>query len=128
MPSKTPAGGVLPNRTHRILGLALVVWVVLALVAPIAADAGARRGPSATAGAGSPQISWTACGPQLECASVPVPLDWRHPGGQRITLSVIRHLAAQAPQVLGLTTRAALAEALGQRSDGRLQLDPEQPR
>jgi tRNA A-37 threonylcarbamoyl transferase component Bud32 len=36
--------------------------------------------------------------------------------------------AAQAPQVLGFTTRAALAEALRQRSRGRLQLDPEQPR
>jgi hypothetical protein len=32
--------------------------------------------------------------------------------------------AAQAPQVLGFTTRAALREALSQRSDGRLQLDP----
>jgi len=32
--------------------------------------------------------------------------------------------AAQAPQVLGFTTRAALSEALSQRSDGRLQLDP----
>jgi hypothetical protein len=32
--------------------------------------------------------------------------------------------AAQAPQVLGFTTRAALQEALSQRSDGRLQLDP----
>jgi tRNA A-37 threonylcarbamoyl transferase component Bud32 len=32
--------------------------------------------------------------------------------------------AAQAPQVLGYTTRAALQEALSQRSDGRLQLDP----
>jgi hypothetical protein len=32
--------------------------------------------------------------------------------------------AAQAPQVLGFTTRATLREALSQRSDGRLQLDP----
>jgi hypothetical protein len=32
--------------------------------------------------------------------------------------------AAQAPQVLGFTTRAALQEALSRRSDGRLQLDP----
>jgi hypothetical protein len=36
--------------------------------------------------------------------------------------------AAQAPQVLGFTTRAALREALSQRSDGRLQLDPGQAR
>jgi tRNA A-37 threonylcarbamoyl transferase component Bud32 len=36
--------------------------------------------------------------------------------------------AAQAPQVLGFTTRAALQEALSRRSDGRLQLDPEEAR
>jgi tRNA A-37 threonylcarbamoyl transferase component Bud32 len=35
-------------------------------------------------------------------------------------------IAAQAPHVLGFTTRAALREALSQRSDGRLQLDPEE--
>jgi tRNA A-37 threonylcarbamoyl transferase component Bud32/membrane-associated phospholipid phosphatase len=33
--------------------------------------------------------------------------------------------AGQAPQVLGFTSRAALQQALSQRSDGRLQLDPE---
>jgi hypothetical protein len=33
--------------------------------------------------------------------------------------------AAQAPQVLGFTTRAALRQALSERSDGRLRLDPE---
>jgi hypothetical protein len=32
--------------------------------------------------------------------------------------------AAQAPQVLGFMSRAALQQALSQRSDGRLQLDP----
>jgi tRNA A-37 threonylcarbamoyl transferase component Bud32 len=36
--------------------------------------------------------------------------------------------AAQAPHVLGFTTRAALGEALSQRSDGRLELDPEEAR
>jgi hypothetical protein len=36
--------------------------------------------------------------------------------------------AAQAPQVLGFTTRAALQQALGRRSDGRLHLDPGGPR
>jgi tRNA A-37 threonylcarbamoyl transferase component Bud32 len=36
--------------------------------------------------------------------------------------------AAQAPQVLGFTTRQALQQALSQRSHGRLQLDPEAAR
>jgi hypothetical protein len=37
-------------------------------------------------------------------------------------------IAAQAPQVLGFITRAALREALNQRSHGQLQLDPGEPR
>jgi hypothetical protein len=36
--------------------------------------------------------------------------------------------AAQAPHVLGFRTRTALQQALSQRSDGRLQLDPEEGR
>jgi tRNA A-37 threonylcarbamoyl transferase component Bud32 len=36
--------------------------------------------------------------------------------------------AGQAPQVLGFTTRTGLQEALSRRSDGRLQLDPEDGR
>ena len=37
-------------------------------------------------------------------------------------------LAGQAPHVLGFRTRAELQEALSRRSDGRLQLDPEEAR
>jgi tRNA A-37 threonylcarbamoyl transferase component Bud32 len=37
-------------------------------------------------------------------------------------------LAGQAPHVLGFRTRAELQEALSRRSDGRLQLDPEDAR
>jgi tRNA A-37 threonylcarbamoyl transferase component Bud32 len=36
--------------------------------------------------------------------------------------------ASEAPLLLGFTTRAALAQALSQRSDGRLRLDPGQAR
>jgi len=32
---------------------------------------------------------------------VPVPLDWRHPGGQTITLSVLRHLASHPERRIG---------------------------
>jgi pimeloyl-ACP methyl ester carboxylesterase len=46
-------------------------------------------------------VTWTPCGPGLECASVPVPLDWRHPGGPRIALSVIRHLASRPDRRIG---------------------------
>jgi tRNA A-37 threonylcarbamoyl transferase component Bud32 len=36
--------------------------------------------------------------------------------------------AIEAPSLLGFTTRASLREALSQRSDGRLQLDPDEAR
>jgi pimeloyl-ACP methyl ester carboxylesterase len=101
MPSTTPTSGVLPGHTRRSLVAAVTVRLVLALVAPITATAGPVRRPAAPARASGPQIDWTACGPRLECASVPVPLDWAHPGGPAITLSVIRHLASHPEQRIG---------------------------
>jgi pimeloyl-ACP methyl ester carboxylesterase len=101
MISKTPAGGVLPNRRCRSVVVAVIVGVFLAIVVPVSVDASTPRGSAAPAGAGGPQISWTACGPGLECASVPVPLDWAHPGGPTITLAVIRHLASRPDQRIG---------------------------
>jgi pimeloyl-ACP methyl ester carboxylesterase len=67
----------------------------------------------ATAGASSPHaptaapalaprlIDWAACGSGLECGRVPVPLDWRRPGGRRISLAVIRHPASRPEQRIG---------------------------
>jgi hypothetical protein len=101
MISRTPAGGVLLDRRSRAVVVAVIVGVFLAIVAPITADASTPRGSAAPARAGGPQISWTACGPRLECASVPVPLDWAHPGGPTITLAVIRHLASRPDQRIG---------------------------
>ena len=100
MSSKVPVGGVLLSRTPRFVVVALAVWVVMALVVPVAADAGSGRG-SAASGAGVPQITWAACGPQLECANVPVPLDWAHPSGPAIALAVARHLASHPEQRIG---------------------------
>jgi pimeloyl-ACP methyl ester carboxylesterase len=101
MPSRTPAGGVLPNRRCRAVVVAVIVGVFLAIVVPVTADASIPRGSAAPARAGLAQLSWTACGPRLECASVPVPLDWARPGGPTITLSVIRHLASGPEQRIG---------------------------
>jgi pimeloyl-ACP methyl ester carboxylesterase len=101
MLSRTRASGGLLHRKHRLVVVILAVWVVMALVAPMAADAGAARGSAVAASAGMPQINWAACGSQLECASVPVPLDWAHPGGPRIDLAVARHLASRPEQRVG---------------------------
>jgi pimeloyl-ACP methyl ester carboxylesterase len=65
--------------------------LVVALCAPALVPADAAAG----------QIGWKACGPQLECARVPVPLDWAHPRGRKIRLAVIRHLASQPERRIG---------------------------
>jgi len=37
----------------------------------------------------------------VQCARVPVPLDWQHPAGARIELSVVRHLAGRPNERIG---------------------------
>jgi pimeloyl-ACP methyl ester carboxylesterase len=101
MIARTPAGGVLSNRRYRSVVVAVIVGVFLAIVVPVTVDASTARGSAAPARAGGPQISWTACGPRLECANVPVPLDWAHPNGPRIALAVARHLASHPEQRIG---------------------------
>ena len=88
---------------------------------------GAVEGPSATAGVRHYQ--------QIESRSGEFAATWydQFPGGcvtsrLHLTTDPNGEFAAQAPQVLGFTTRVALQEALSQRSDGRLQLDPEDRR
>jgi pimeloyl-ACP methyl ester carboxylesterase len=46
-------------------------------------------------------IGWSGCGERLECATVPVPLDWDEPDGQTIDLAVIRHRASKPDQRIG---------------------------
>jgi membrane-associated phospholipid phosphatase/tRNA A-37 threonylcarbamoyl transferase component Bud32 len=84
---------------------------------------GAVEGPSQTTGVRRYQ--------QIESRSGEFTATWydQFPGGcvtsrLHLTTDPNGEFAAQAPQVLGFTTRAALQEALSQRSDGRLRLDP----
>jgi serine/threonine protein kinase len=84
---------------------------------------GAVEGPSANADVRHYQ--------QIESRSGEFAATWydQFPGGcvtsrLHLTTDPNGEFAAQAPEVLGFTTRAALREALSQRSDGRLQLDP----
>jgi len=94
--------GTVPSRTGRfhrgrhLTITALAAGTLIAALAPVTTTAGAseRSAPSAA-------ISWAACGTQLECARVSVPLDWTHQGGRTITLSVIRHLASHPGQRIG---------------------------
>jgi hypothetical protein len=101
---------------------ALVVRLTAACV-----PSGAAEGPSANAGVRHYQ--------QIESRTDEFAATWydQFPGGcvtsrLHLTTDPNGEFAAQAPQVLGFTTRVALQEALSQRSDGRLQLDPEDGR
>jgi tRNA A-37 threonylcarbamoyl transferase component Bud32/membrane-associated phospholipid phosphatase len=89
------------------------------------APGGAVEGPSATDGVRHFQRTESSTGGGFSAT-------WydQFPGGcvtsrLRLTTDPNGEFAAQAPEVLGFTTRAALREALSQRSHGRLQLDPE---
>jgi tRNA A-37 threonylcarbamoyl transferase component Bud32 len=91
------------------------------------APGGAVEGPSQTEGVRRYQ------GTESRTGEFTVTWYDQFPGGcvtsrLHLTSDPNGEFAAQAPQVLGFTTRAALAEALRQRSDGRLQLDPEDGR
>jgi tRNA A-37 threonylcarbamoyl transferase component Bud32/membrane-associated phospholipid phosphatase len=86
---------------------------------------GAVQGPSQTAGVRRYQRTESRAG---EFAAT-----WydQFPGGcvtsqLHLTDDPNGEFAGQAPHVLGFTTRTSLQEALSQRSDGRLQLDPGQ--
>ncbi|HEV2370362.1 MAG TPA: hypothetical protein VGR90_10840, partial [Acidimicrobiales bacterium] len=45
-------------------------------------------------------LAWTGCG-SLQCASLPVPLDYADPGGARITVAVARQPARVPSQRIG---------------------------
>jgi tRNA A-37 threonylcarbamoyl transferase component Bud32/membrane-associated phospholipid phosphatase len=104
---------------HDRAGNAAMVVRLTAACAPN----GAVEGPSPTAGVRHYQ--------RTESRTGGFTASWydQFPGGcvttrLRLTTDPNGEFAAQAPQVLGFTTRAALQEALSQRSGGRLQLDP----
>src|SRR5262245_12520148 len=87
---------------HRWFVAGLAVVAASAVGVPVAASASARaQGSLGSSGVTAPRISWAGCGQRLECARVPVPLDWHHPGGPAITLAVIRHLASHPGRRIG---------------------------
>jgi hypothetical protein len=92
------------------------------------APSGAVAGPSANADVRHSQRIESSAGGEFAAT-------WydQYPGGcvttrLHLTTDPNGEFAAQAPHVLGFITRAALGEALSQRSGGRLELDPEDGR
>ncbi|MFJ9890708.1 alpha/beta hydrolase [Streptomyces sp. NPDC091287] len=86
------------------LSLALAVGVVAVAIAVPGASAAApdtvRVGPGA-GGASPGPVRWGPCpeditAPRLECSTLDVPLDYRHPDGRRIEIAISR-LASENP-------------------------------
>ncbi|MEV6210272.1 alpha/beta hydrolase [Kitasatospora sp. NPDC051914] len=90
----------------RILHLGAAVTTVLALTAPAATAVPAAAAPSAAADAAPAPLVWASCADaaadaRQQCATLPVPLDYRDPAGPRITLTVSRIPAARPDQRRG---------------------------
>ncbi|MEV0890258.1 alpha/beta hydrolase [Promicromonospora sp. NPDC050262] len=102
-----------PNAALRIAAVLAVVSLAVsgcaagaggALTASAAAGApaapSAPPAPEATAPTPDP-IDWAECGPNLDCATVEVPLEYAEPGGEQIPLAVVRHRATDPDRRIG---------------------------
>jgi pimeloyl-ACP methyl ester carboxylesterase len=79
---------------------------VLAVVSLSVAGAAGAAGPARAGGATAPLAvgrltPWTACGSGLQCAALPVPLDYAHPAAGTINLAVVRRPARLPERRLG---------------------------
>src|SRR5215207_10993688 len=82
-------------------GVLSVLVGVSSAAAGFASGAPASPGSVPLAATAKKRISWTSCGAELQCARVPVPLDWDRRGKRKIKLSVIRHLASRPEKRIG---------------------------
>lgn len=91
------------------LGTAATLTAGLVVVATATGSSGAPvpragTGTASAAKAAAPRISspnWTACDDGFQCATVRMPLDYRHPDGATVDIAVIRHLATDRAHVAG---------------------------
>ena len=77
----------------RVLVVLPVVGLCVVLLGASGA-AGSLGRPAVAHRTAGMRVVWRGCGSRLQCARVRVPLDWAHPGGRKISLAVIRYLAA----------------------------------
>jgi pimeloyl-ACP methyl ester carboxylesterase len=98
-----------PGSRHRRLGASLGIVLIVLVGAGCASASGPAATSSTAAGAGPTQaalpalplpapIVWTACpgSSTLQCGTVSVPVDYRHPGGPQLTVAVSRAPALDA--------------------------------
>jgi len=103
------------TRRPAIVGRMLAVLAGLSLVASLVAGSGksalasvaAAQGPAAgaRAAAAKPKVHWDACAHGIpapfQCATEPVPLDYRHPDGQKISIALMRLPASDPSERIG---------------------------
>jgi pimeloyl-ACP methyl ester carboxylesterase len=94
------------GRVLRAVAVAAAAGLVVALAAG-ATNASASSGTvqqavtTRTAAAPVPVLHWKACDDGFQCATARVPLDYQHPGGAKISIAVVRHLATDPARRLG---------------------------
>ena len=94
------------SRILRAVAVAAAAGLVAALAA-VPVDASASPGTvqravtARTAVAPVPVLHWKACDGGFECATARVPLDYQHPGGAKISIAMVRHLATDPARRLG---------------------------
>jgi pimeloyl-ACP methyl ester carboxylesterase len=114
----TSSLGSMKNRGRRLGAVAVTVGAgLVAALGTGVADASAwpgsgspgsaspgqvqQAGMTGTAAVRVPVLSWRSCHGGWQCATAPVPLDYRHPGGRKISIAVVRHLATDPARRLG---------------------------
>src|SRR5262249_42811656 len=90
-----------------LAGLALATSLVAATGSTAAAGVTAARSTAGTSGPAvlTPTVQWGTCSHRLpaafRCATAPVPLDYRHPNGQKISLALMRLPASDPSERIG---------------------------
>jgi pimeloyl-ACP methyl ester carboxylesterase len=89
-----PEEGCMPPRFTAIL------IALLATLAAVAAPAGAAERVTPE-GVPVPTLDWSPCHDGFECASAPVPRDYRRPHGAKVRLGLVRHRAVDPERRIG---------------------------
>ncbi|HEX6678662.1 MAG TPA: alpha/beta hydrolase [Actinomycetes bacterium] len=84
------------HRLRRTVPALLAAGLAAALLGVPAAAPAASAG-----GAPVPHLSWSDCGDGFQCATALVPLDYDDPGGQKISLALIRRPASDPAHRIG---------------------------
>jgi pimeloyl-ACP methyl ester carboxylesterase len=88
-----------------VSGAAATGGVAIPAIADAAVSGGDVSGLAGPAAAGSsprvPKLAWRPCDGSFQCATARVPLDYRHPGGVKVSIALIRHLATDPAHRLG---------------------------